>query len=149
MTDSSVTLAPIALRPAEVGDRAMILDSWFKSYSDSPWAHHVGRYGLFESEHPKVIERIVSSCPVIVACLEDDPEYIVGWACTRGPLIHYCYVKGKFRGNNVARAMLLPFEKDTRVQYTHTVPTKRLVDGTPKALPDGWRYNPYLLREWL
>jgi GNAT superfamily N-acetyltransferase len=130
---------PISLRPSEPGDRGFILDSWIRSYRDSPWARMMGH--AYTDGHDALIKRILGRSAVLVACYDADPETILGWACTERDVVHYVYVKHKLRRRGIARMLLGPFVS-REVRYTHMLPAKPGNDNG-WSVPQGWRFDPY------
>lgn len=102
---------PVRVRKADDGDISFIYSSWLKSYAaqnkDQP---KITVYKM----HRKVVQRLLEDGITLVACMEDDPDQVLGWLCAqRIPkflVVHYCYVKAPYRRFGLARALIDAFE---------------------------------------
>ena len=102
---------PIRVRQADEGDASFIYSSWLKSYAaqnkDQP------KLTLYEM-HREVVSRLLEDSITLVACMEDDPDQVLGWLCAqRIPkflVVHYCYTKAPFRRFGLARTLLNAFD---------------------------------------
>jgi len=102
---------PVRIRKADEGDISFIYSSWLKSYAaqnkDQP---KITVYKM----HREVARRLLEDGITLVACMEDNPDQVLGWLCAqRIPkflVIHYCYVKAPFRRFGLARALVDAFE---------------------------------------
>ena len=136
----------IVMRPAKFPeDEALIYSSWKESYSHSRWATQFRR-PLYFYLQGLIIRDLLARAAVLVACAEDDPDVIVGWSCTGpGDVVHYGWVKARFRGNGIARALLAPFE-GRAVVCTHAQQEYDRMRGewVPRV-PAGWRFDPEMM----
>lgn len=111
---------PILLRPAGLDDHPFIVDSWVMSYRNQARARDAGRAYL--RGHKRAVRECLKRAAVRVACLEEKPAVIVGYAVLEQgdvPVIHWVFVKQNFRGKGIAHA-LLDDEKDrTDIVFTH------------------------------
>lgn len=124
-----MSLPPHQLRPAEDGDRALIIDSWLKSYRSSPWAKQLpdwvywSRFG-----HVGLVEHLVATSRIIVACLPEDNAFIYGWAAVGRQLegellaLHYVFTKQTFRKQGFAGLLLSQVERGNNLPVTHITP---------------------------
>ena len=102
---------PVRIRQADEGDASFIYSSWLKSYAaqnkDQP------KIALYEM-HREVVTRLLESGITLVACMDDDPDQVLGWLCAqRTPkflVVHYCYMKAPFRRFGLARSLLAAFD---------------------------------------
>ena len=102
---------PVRIRKADEGDTSFIYSSWLKSYAsqnkDQP---KITVYKM----HRSVVRRLLEEGITLVACMEDDPDQVLGWLCAhRIPkflILHYCYVKAPFRRFGLARSLVDAFE---------------------------------------
>lgn len=132
----------IRLRPGEANDFGFVIDSWIRSYRDSPWARLAGT--CYVAGHDALIKRLMTRSATTVACYEADPDTILGWACTEGRIVHYVYVKHSLRRKGIARMLLTPYLTRGGVAYTHLLPSKPKNDNGLKA-PEGWHFDLYAL----
>ena len=126
---------PITLRAADEGDVEFIFSSWLKSYRGSLLFSKVQSSIYFPEMH-KLIEKLLTNFPVIVACSSEDPSQIFGWICAgevQGIFcLHYIYVKHTYRKLGVAKLLFNSFKHDVGSMglYTHT--TKLAEQLAPK-----------------
>lgn len=126
------------IRPAELDDLPFIIDSWVASREITPWALHVDKSTFRREEKLRIKYQFGKSTFVAkVACLEDDPNAILGWCAleTQPVVIHYCYVKRDFRRFGVARQLL---QGIGQAEYA-SLPQITM----PHAIQSNWIYNPY------
>ena len=104
---------PINLRPATAKDVSFIFNSWLKSYRSSNFARNIANE-VFFAEHHKVIEELVKTEQVTVACSTTDENelygYIVAGYTQEIFTLHYIYVKHSFRSMGVGTMLLNSFE---------------------------------------
>ena len=113
--------------PMRETDRAFVLDSWLRSYLESPLGTALGGDRFFLHQRP-VSERLLRACRVVVARPLDWPEGIAGWACADSApgvfVLHYAVVKRDYRRIGVGRRMLAELglgEQAVKV-FTHRRP---------------------------
>lgn len=115
---------PIRLRPANEEDISMIFNSWLKSYRTSLFAKNIANSVYFLNHH-KIIEKLLKSSIVLVACNDKDASQIYGWACAQEVdgifCLHYVYVKQPFREIGMARLLINAFGRaeDVAGIYSH------------------------------
>lgn len=72
-------------------------DSWF---SEVPKA-------IFMQEYHGIVERLLDTAEIRVACLKDDPEVILGYALINAPdTVHFVFIKKAFRGIGIAKSLV-------------------------------------------
>ncbi len=128
-----------SLRPAEPSDLALVFGSWVDSYAKSTHAKACGH--AYRAIQDAIVKRHVAASAVLVCCLADDPETIVGWACTDADAIHFVYVKHKWRHNGVAKLLLAPYLERGGVTHSHAMTLTDKGDPWVK-IPQGWTYDP-------
>lgn len=127
-----------AFDPDRPGERSFIISTWVRSYG------HV-RANISRSQyaalHGRLVEKLLSAARarVVVACSENAPDALHGWACGAAPSLHYVYVPPELRRSGLARALVyaaLGTYADT-IDVTHRWPfsSKR------------FHFNPYPLME--
>lgn len=130
---------PLLFRPAGDGDLAYVVRTWIESYRDEQAEMRTSDY------EPWMRARI--NADVLLAVHETEPSAIVGWVAVdqAEPFtgrLHYCYVRRRYRGQGVARAL---FEQVTgniaggEVIVTHITDAGRAIK---KAHPNRFRYIP-------
>jgi GNAT superfamily N-acetyltransferase len=138
------TKIPVKIRLATEGDIPFIFSSWLRSYKSATANNNVPP-SIYFAEHHKVIEDLLRTCEVLVACNEHDPSDIVGYICAERVdgifVVHYIYVKHTFRVMGIAKLLLNGFDHEAGVAaiYTHNT---RL--GERLAARYNFVYSPYV-----
>ena len=75
------------------------------------WLHTVSCPTRIVSEMTRcLIDRLVEDNKVKIWCPDDDENHILGWIAygklEKTPLLHFMFVKKKFRGNKIGRELL-------------------------------------------
>ena len=134
-TASPPSPAPFAIRDGVATDIPFVFRSWLTSYRRSSFARGIRDRIYFANEH-KAIERILRSCSIRVACINEDPEIILGYVVLGPSIVHYAFTKPAFRRMHIL-TRLLP---DGDLEYTHrTEDSDRVLARLPRLT-----YNPYL-----
>ena len=115
---------------------AFVTDSWVSCDRDAPdgWRSR----GLSISAAKGIVRGILgaSTVELRIACVPDDDEAILGWACLEPSVVHYIYLRAKFgvAGTDGA-AMLRRLLERMRGpgEYTHQ-------PGGKMRIPRGWTY---------
>ncbi len=117
----------------------LVYGSWCDSYART---HHARACGhAYKAIQDAIVKRHCARSAVLVCCLEDDPETIVGWSCTDEGTVHFVYTKFKWRNRGVAKLLLAPF---LAAATTHTHVMTLDDDGEPwRNIPKGWSYDPH------
>jgi GNAT superfamily N-acetyltransferase len=134
----------ISVRPYAQGDRALVLDTWLRSY----YAH--ARASLtwlapstFAVLYRPRVERLLRYSYTRVACLASDEDAIVGWACVANDVIHYVWVRSDWRGEQIARDLLSDLLGEP-MRYTHETDLgARWLARQRDVVP--WRYDAHTL----
>lgn len=135
---------PIRIRPANEEDVPFIFNSWLKSYRTSPFGKKLSN-SIFYPEHHKLLERLLKTSSVLVACSNNDPSQIYGYICTaliEGIFtVHYIYVKHTFRKLGIAKVLYASVNpQNEKGIYTHN---NYIADNlSPKYQ---LLYHPYIL----
>ncbi len=141
------TKLPIRLRTANPEDIGFIFNSWLKSYRSSSVATKVINTIFFAEQH-KLIERLLANATVIIACNDNDPSQIFGWAVAERIqgifAIHYIYVKHSFRRMGIANELIKAFGHDGSEAGIYTHYTAHMDQVAPKY---NLLYHPYVLSQ--
>ncbi len=93
----------VAYRDATAADVPLIMDSWLNSWRTSPWAGIIPNNTYYPLTRRVIEQLIMRGAKLTVACKEDKPDVILGWACTEQTneqdphaVIHYIYVKDAY-----------------------------------------------------
>ncbi len=140
-------LLPISIREADQSDVSFIFSSWLKSFQLGAMTRFVERTIYFNEQH-KLIERLLQSSTVLVACDPDDPGQIYGYLCyeqIEGIMcVHYTYTKQPFRALGVAKQLLEKSGYDWQNSsgvYTHHT----RLGGNLSSYKYNLVYHPYIL----
>jgi hypothetical protein len=115
---------PLRIRKGAEGDHPFIYNSWLRSFRDS-WFAKMINSTTYYTEHHKVIERLLQTCEVFVACNNDDVSDIYGYIVAEfvGPIfvLHFAYTKHTYRCLGIGKLLLNQFNFDpsTACVYTH------------------------------
>lgn len=98
----------IVTRQADGLDKHFILSAWLKGQRYGNLAFEVMSPEPYYELFSKYIGQLLISPHVecTIACGENDPTWIVGFAVTQGPGIHWIFVKTDYRKKGIARLML-------------------------------------------
>ena len=146
--------AQIRLRPVRSEDVPLVTNSWLRSFRDSCHVWGVPDQSYFWCHH-KILEKLIPRSSVVVACLEDDPNVILGWIAYEMAgevmVLHNCYVKKPFRGLHIASRLFKEVYEiegeptavifTARTKHSWSLYEKKL-KASEKPL---WVYNPYLM----
>jgi hypothetical protein len=88
---------PVVLRTAESGDMNFCKATWLRSAKD---ASRIPRDRFFRLMRP-CVEADLANGDVLVACPEDAPSTILGWACFRDGALRWGYVTFDLRRQGV------------------------------------------------
>lgn len=138
----------IMLRYGKEEDRKFIMSSWLNAFKGSYYAGPI-QFNLYYKTYQEVIDRILRrpQTEVVVACLPDDEDEILGYAVVegfgdQGPCVHWAYVKRRLRGFGIASTILayLGVTKETEFSYSFRVRNTPSFVAKYKA-----RFNPHLV----
>lgn len=134
----------VRIRKATEADVPFIFSSWLRSYRTSRFAGEMNNT-IYFSEHHKVIQRLLQSCEVYIACSEKDGTDIYGWICAERVqgifCLHFVYVKHTYRNLGIGKMLLNAYAHEPGLAsvYTHqTVMALRL------AAKFNMTYSPYI-----
>lgn len=136
---------PILIRDAQPEDVSFIFNSWLKSYRSGLLARSVDNT-IYYSEHHKLIERILKTSTVKIACNPEDIATIYGYLCFEridGIFIgHFGYTKGPFRNLGVFSQLLKCTEHNFQNAglFTHYTDKSRHLATRYNLV-----YHPYIL----
>lgn len=135
----------VQLRPANAEDISFIFNSWLKSFRNSYFSKNIVNTVYFTEQH-KVIEGILKTSTVIVACNPDDISQVYGWICAERIdgifCLHYLYVKHSFRSLGIGRILFNSFEHDQTCAGIYTHATR---PGETLGIKFNLIFHPYVL----
>ncbi len=126
------------VRPATDDDLNYVRKTWLQEHAQqSDWIDHVGGGDVYFREHARARDAAMLRGAVTIACRESVPTGICGFAVTEASLVHFVYVKPRWRRLGVATLLLVPLVAE-RAEFTHRT---RLLSSLP--VPVRWTFNPY------
>lgn len=135
---------PIRIRAATEEDTSFIFNSWLKSFRDSAFAKQITNTIYFAQQH-KLIEDLLKSCQVFVACSASNPGELYGYICCEQVdgiyVFHYVYVKHTYRKLGIAKMLAYhtDFCEEMASMYTHAAKNSEYLAGRFKVI-----YCPYI-----
>lgn len=132
-------MAEFLIRPGKADDYAFARDAWVKQNRSSAFARDAG--ACYETEHTRLVRRLLRWSTLRVAHAPDDVDAILGFACfdleLQTPALHYVYVRKEDRGKGIAHALLEPLNGRAKVRYSH----KPVMPRSDAKLPANWYYD--------
>lgn len=125
----------ITYRPFREADMNFILDSWLKTLRVNNELYRLIDKEIYKAVYPKIVHNLVHTCITKVACLKEDEDVIIGYACHSDETLHWVFVKNQWRGLGIMKD-LLPQSLEF---VSHTTRLFR-----PIIEKYHWRYNPFL-----
>jgi hypothetical protein len=117
-------------RAARATDHNYLVHSWVTSYRWAlPWAPLQAYRNELHGRAWKLIER----CKITIACDPGDTDFILGWMCTEGRVLHYAYVRHSLRRGKIFTRLAADIPKPLIV--THCTPCFEQIDAN-------YRYEP-------
>lgn len=98
-------------------------------------------YGNIEQEsffkhYSPIVAQLIRDKDVIVACLADEPDVILGYAIVSGAVLHYVFVKEAWRKQGIAKRMLDGLQINC---VTHLTNVGNCIRMKHKWLFDPWK----------
>lgn len=145
-------MTPFKIRTLRPSDRALVIDSWKKSYEGSPAVRGCDREH-YRTEMNRSINRLLDKATVRLACDPNDEDTVVGWVAFTGRELHWGYVKEAFRTECKLADMLAGVPIDAFTFRGRSLEHALVgvdgcafkVDDSGRASwcpPKGWRYTP-------
>jgi hypothetical protein len=97
------------VRDAKREDVPLVFDSWMKSWRVSKYAGVISNNLFFSTTRANIEHLIARGATIKVACLESDPDCILGWVCFEhiddNHCVHYVYVKDPYLTKGVGETL--------------------------------------------
>lgn len=135
MQNTLQRMSNIIVRPSRLEDGPLIYATWLRGLYYGNRLFNCIEKDVFFKTYPQVINKLLMTSDVSIACLTSDPDVIVGYAITQGDRLHWVYTKRSWRKMGIAKLLLS--SKDIRV-FTH------LTDQGMMANKLNWKFNPFL-----
>jgi len=106
----------ISVRGYHPDDEAFIFQTWLQGLYHGNSLFNLIDHDIYFTNYRKVIESLLKTAQVSVACLKDDPEIILGYSISQGTKLHWVHVKEAWRKIGIAKELLPPnFDTVTHV----------------------------------
>lgn len=135
---------PVRVRPATASDAPFIFSSWLKCMRGSSFAREITSTVYYAEQH-KIIERLLKTCTVYVACDEANVDDIYGYICAEQIdgifVLHMVYVKHMYRNLGIGTLLLNSFNHsaDAASIYTQHTPIAVRLSAKYRMV-----YSPYV-----
>lgn len=127
----------ITTRTRLSADTNFIMATWLRGLRyGNDWFELIESEAYYATYH-KVIESLLAKpgVTVLVSCLKDDPEVILGYSVFEGPKLHWVFVKKPWRAIGIAKS-LVPTDIST---VTHVTVIGRSIMQKHKVV-----FNPFI-----
>jgi hypothetical protein len=109
---------PILIRPATTDDYGYILASWSRELHKTTPYNFIPN-PIFFPHQRKVINQLLGTSQVTVACIDDSPNDIVGYLVAQpydqqNLIVHWAGVKGIYRRLGVLKELLHPYDYQSK-----------------------------------
>lgn len=122
-------------RKASATDIPLLYAAWLKGlYYGNPFMNEIDKEVFFKNYKP-VVTNIMLNCTVEVACLEDEPDVVVGFIVYKLNVLHWVYTKRNWRKLGVSK-LLMPQGIDTVTHLTRIGKSLK---------PGNWKFNPFVI----
>lgn len=130
------------IRPATPDDISFIYATWLPSYYVDTSYFKTIRNRIYYTNYREVIDTILLSARIDVACKPDEDNVIFGYMVSEPETAHYVFIKEPFRGFKIARALYSNrFKPDEIVVITHqTKHLRPLIENKDNIV-----FNPFKL----
>lgn len=129
-----VTSSTVQIRNFKQEDLPLIYSTWLLGlYHGCDWFGRIKKESFFRN-YKVVLERLVPTCEIKVACLTDDEDVILGYVCYRGESLDWIFVKKAWRKMGIGK-MLLP---EGITNCTHLTKVGRSLK------PREWTFDPFI-----
>jgi hypothetical protein len=126
----------IFLRDYAATDEALVYQTWLKGlYYGNDWFGAINRL-TFETNYRKVITHLLAHSTIICACLQEDPDVVLGYSVVDHSMttLHWIYVKTSWRKLGIAKKLIPPQINRT----THLTQMGKWLK------PKDWDFNPFM-----
>lgn len=125
----------ITLRNSCQADESFIYATWLRSqYYGNTWFKQIDK-NIFFNNYKRVVSDYLITAHVQIACLDSDPDVVVGYAVysADGKILRWVYVKRAWRRLGIAKKLVDPDVK----QVSSLTRIGRML------MPKEWIFNPF------
>lgn len=128
----------VAIRNFNESDKAFVYSTFLKGVLHGCPGYEGCLKDAFFAVYPQVLDGLLAnaSVNVLIACLSDEPDVVLGYAIVGPKTLHWAYTKASWRGQGIANMLLAGSEISF---FSHTTKPGRAI-----ATKKGWTYNPFL-----
>lgn len=127
----------ISYRNITETDFPFIFATWLKGlYHGNSYYRKINQ-DLFYKKYHKILEYVLNGSTVYIACMEDEPDVILGYSVFSGTTLHWVFVKKAWRKLGIGKN-LLP-QQIERVSHI-----SKLGETLMKQKELKWIYDPFL-----
>lgn len=139
-------------RAAQTSDFNFIINSWLKSYRNTPLITDVPN-SIFFKNHAELIHNILAKATTIVITAPDDDQHLFGYLVYEvkdGALtLHFVYTKLVYRNLKLIKTIVEQLKSQLQLATdiifcTHLPKSYQSLKGKKEII-----FNPYLLKEFL
>ena len=125
----------IIVRQVDETDLPFIFSTWLKGLYHGNELYGKTNQDLFYSKYHKVIEALLKVSEVKIACLQDEPDVVLGYSVALGNTLHWVFVKKAWRKLGISKSLVNP----TITTVSHLTKV-----GESIAKKKDWTFNPFL-----
>ena len=93
------------VRDARLGDKSFIFSTWLLGlYHGNDWFKEIDK-GIYFSTYKLIVEHLLINSRVMVACLPDDEDVVLGYIVFKENVIHWIFVKKPWRKLGIAKLL--------------------------------------------
>lgn len=128
----------IQIRSGKAEDYPFIVSTWLKGqHFGNDWFAAIDK-NAFYTNYSRYIDNLVAKSTVLVACLSEDEDVILGYSISSSQALHWVFVKKPWRGQGIAKSLVVgPISVITSI----TKP------GLAIAKKQGWKFDPWNLNK--
>lgn len=125
----------LKVRPATDSDRAFIFSTFLRGlYFGSEFFSQIDSKVFFQN-YQSVVEKVLERAEVRIACLEEDPDVVLGYMVLLGEAIVFAYTKAEFRQLGIQKKLL---GHNPVATVTHLTKVGNAIRHKKK-----WSFNPF------
>lgn len=109
----------VVIRPFHISDQAFIYCTWIDGLYFKNKGRRVNKTSFYRST-TRVIKDILDTAKIRIACLESDPDTIIGYCVMSDHHLDWIYVKIDYRGKGIGN-LLLPKDIETVTEHQTTI----------------------------
>lgn len=125
----------VSIRSVEQSDLSFIFSTWLKGLYHGNVMFNKIEQDLFYFKYHQVIEALLKRSVIKIACLEDEPDVILGYSITEPGKLHWVFVKKAWRKLGIGKSLLL----EDIAEVSHLTKLGEMLLKKTK-----WKFNPFI-----